>query len=104
MNTLHLIDSTALLCILAMAGVTYLARITGLLLLRFVKIEGRLEAALQAVPPAILMAVITPVAIATGPAETLATGITALAATRLPLLAAIATGVISVVILRLFMV
>jgi uncharacterized membrane protein len=47
------------------------------------------------------MAVVAPVAFATGPAESLAALITAFAAFRLPLVAAVAVGVAAVVALRL---
>ncbi len=95
------VDPLVLFTILAMAAGTYLTRIAGLILTKFVVFSGRTEAALQAVPPAILMSVVAPTAFATGIAETAATAITAIAALRLPLLPAIAIGVISVVILRL---
>jgi uncharacterized membrane protein len=83
-----------------MAVATYLTRIAGLWVVRFLKVEGRSRAALDAMPPAILMAVVAPVAFATGPAETLAALITAVAAFRLPLVAAVAVGVAAVVLLR----
>lgn len=95
------LDPVTLAAILGMAAATYLTRILGLWLVRFVNVTGRTKAALDAVPPAILMAVIAPTALATGVAETLAAGITVLAALRLPFLLAIATGVASVVLLRL---
>ena len=60
----------------------------------------RAEAALEALPPANLTADIAPVALATGPAETLAAVITGVAALRLPLLAVVAVGAASVVALR----
>lgn len=95
------LDAHTLAAILGMAAATYLTRVLGLWLVRFVQATGRMRAALDAVPPAILMAVIAPTVLATGIAETLAAGITALAALRLPLLAAIAVGVGAVVLLRL---
>jgi uncharacterized membrane protein len=58
------------------------------------------EKALATVPPAVLMAVVAPTALATGVAETLACIVTALAALRVPLLAAAAAGVAMVAILR----
>ena len=58
------------------------------------------QRALEAIPPAVLMAVIAPTALVTGPAETIAAAATAVAATRLPLLASVAVGVISVALLR----
>jgi uncharacterized membrane protein len=88
------------LAIAGMAAATYLTRVSGLWLMRLMKVEGRTKAALDAVPPAILMAVIAPVAFATGPAETAAAVVTALAALRLPLIIAVVIGVLSVVALR----
>lgn len=94
------LDWSTLLAILAMAAATYLTRIVGFWLARFLSISGRVKAALDAVPPAILMAVIAPTAFATGWAETAAAGITVLAALRLPFILAVVTGVVSVVALR----
>lgn len=94
------LDWPTLLAILAMAAATYLTRIAGLWLVRFLSISGRVKAALDAVPPAILMAVIAPTAFATGWAETAAAGVTVLAALRLPFILAVITGVVSVVLLR----
>ena len=84
------------LAIAGMAIATYITRIAGLFLMRFMKVEGRAKTALDAMPPAILMAVVAPVAFATGPAETAATVITVLAALRLPLIVAVIIGVVSV--------
>lgn len=94
------LDSTTLLAILAMAVVTYLTRIAGLFIAGRLALTGRAKAAFDAIPPAVLISVVAPTALATGWAETLAALITALAATRLPLLATIAVGVASVVALR----
>ena len=94
------LDPLTLLAIAGMAIVTDLNRVSGLVLVRFVRLEGRTKAALDALPPAILMAVIAPMALARGPAETAAAIITVIAALRLPLLAAVAIGVASVVALR----
>ncbi len=88
--------------ILAIALATFATRYAGLLLLRGVAIKGRLKAALDAVPPAILTAVIAPTMLTTGYAEAIASCITIAAAMlRLPLLAVVAIGVGSVVMLRL---
>lgn len=89
-----------LAAIIGMAVATYATRIGGWFLVRRMVVAGRAKAALEAVPGAVLMAVITPTALATGPAETLATAITALAALRLPLLGAVIIGVGAVVALR----
>ena len=94
------VDPNVFLAILAMAAATALTRISGLLLIRFVTIGPQERRALEAIPPAVLMAVIAPTALVTGPAETLAVLATALAATRLPLLAAVATGVVVVAVAR----
>jgi uncharacterized membrane protein len=92
---------TTLLAIIAMGLATYASRLFGLLLMRRVVVTGRLKAALDAVPPAVLMAVITPTVFMSGPAEALAGAATAVAAfLRLPLLATIVVGVVSVVVFR----
>jgi uncharacterized membrane protein len=60
-----------------------------------------MKAALDALPPAVLMAVIAPVILATGPVETIAAAITAVVAFfRLPLAVTIVVGIVSVVALR----
>ncbi|WP_081158021.1 AzlD family protein [Ensifer aridi] len=94
------LDPNTLLAIVAMAVATVLTRIGGLVLIRFVTIGPQQKRALDAIPPAVLMAVIAPTAFVTGPAETLAALATAIVATRLPLLAAVATGVIVVAVAR----
>ena len=94
------LDPATLAAIAGMAIVTYIHRFSGLVLVRFVRLEGRTKAALDALPPAILMAVIAPMALTEGPAETAAAVITLIAALRLPLLVAVAIGVASVVALR----
>ena len=94
------LNGATLLAIAAMAGATAITRLSGLVLIRHVALGPRVRRAMSAIPPAVLMAVITPTAFATGPAETAATIVTALAVTRLPLLAAVATGVFTVAMLR----
>lgn len=96
------LDPITLLAIAGMAIATYVTRVSGLYLLRGVNITGRVKTALDAVPPAILMAVIAPTILATGIAETIAAALTAGAAMlRLPLVVVILTGVVSVVLLRM---
>jgi uncharacterized membrane protein len=98
------LHALTLLAIFGMAAATYVTRLSGLYLLRGVNITGRLKTALDALPPAILMAVIAPTILATGIAETLAAALTAGAAIlRLPLVAVILTGVVSVVLLRMLL-
>ncbi len=94
------LDANTLLVIIGMALATYLTRIAGLWLLQLANVGGRARSAMDALPPAVLMAVIAPTVLATGLAETLAAAITVIAAFRLPLLVAVATGVASVVALR----
>ncbi|MFC5069223.1 AzlD family protein [Flaviflagellibacter deserti] len=92
-----------LLAILAMAAATYATRVSGLFIADRIPKSGRARAALDALPAAVLTAVIAPTAVATGPAETIAAGITVLAAFRLPLLATVVVGVVAVVVLRLLL-
>jgi len=94
------LDLSTLLAILAMAVATIFTRISGLVLIQRVKLSDRARQALEAIPPAVLMAVVAPTALMTGMAETIACVVTALAALRLPLLAATAVGVVCVALLR----
>ncbi|MBF9233577.1 AzlD family protein [Microvirga alba] len=94
------IDTTTLLAIIAMAVVTYFTRIAGLFVANRLVLRGRAKAAFDAIPPAVLVAVIAPTALTTGWAEAIAAAITAAAAFRLPLLGTVAVGVVSVVLLR----
>jgi uncharacterized membrane protein len=94
------IDPTTLATIVGMAVVTYLTRIAGLALADRLVLSGRAKAAFEAIPPAVLIAVIAPTALATGWPETAAAAVAMVAALRLPLLATIAVGVASVVALR----
>lgn len=93
-------DPMVLATILGMGLVTYLTRIAGVVIVRFFTIDGRARAALEAVPAAVLMAVIAPTILATGPAESAAALITLLVAFRLPLWAVVFVGVISAMVLR----
>lgn len=94
------VDPTTLVTIILMALVTYATRIGGVFLADRLALEGRAKAAFDAIPPAVLTAVIAPTALATGWPETLAAVVTVVAAMRLPLLATIAIGVAAVVLLR----
>ncbi len=93
-------DPLTLLTFVAMGLVTYFTRIAGFFLADRLKLQGRAAAAFDAIPPAVLIAVIAPTALATGPAETIAALIAAAVSTRVPLLATIAIGVVAVVVLR----
>ena len=94
------LDMTTMIAILAMAVVTYFTRIAGLFVADRLVLTGRAKAAFDAIPPAVLVAVIAPTALTTGWAEAVAAAITAVVAFRLPLLGTAAVGVIAVVVLR----
>lgn len=84
---------TTVWIILAGALVTYLTRIGGhLILSRFRRIPPRLEAALNAVPAAVLAAIVAPYAVFFGVAEAMTILAAALLAFRLPPLAVLAIG------------
>lgn len=93
------LDPTTVAAILGMAVVTYLTRIAGLAL-GGLALTGRARAAFEAIPPAVLVAVVAPMILATGWRETLASLVAVLAATRLPLLGVVAVGVAAIVGLR----
>jgi uncharacterized membrane protein len=102
MSSLFSVDASTMLAIIGMGVATYTTRLSGLLLMRSVVVKGRVKAALDAVPPAVLMAVITPTVFMSGIAEILAAGVTALAAyLRAPLLVTILVGMGSVVLFRM---
>ncbi|MGJ8528163.1 AzlD family protein [Maritalea sp.] len=100
MQSFFQVDPAVLLAIIGMGIATYLTRIAGLVLVRFVDLRGRTRAALEAVPVAVLMSVIAPTVLATGIAETSAAIVTMLAATRLPLLGVVVVGVVSAATFR----
>ncbi|MEO3428034.1 AzlD domain-containing protein [Pelagibius sp. CAU 1746] len=94
------LDPLSLAAILAMAASTYFTRIFGYWLVRRRTVTGRMASALEAVPGAILTAIIAPMAFATGAAESGAALLTVLLALRLPLIVAVAGGCLAVVALR----
>lgn len=94
------LDLSTLAVILAMMAATVFTRLFGALLIGRFSLSPRAEKALGAVPPAVLMAVVTPTAIATGLAETMACAVTVIAALRLSLLPAAGLGVATVACLR----
>jgi uncharacterized membrane protein len=90
----------SLLLIVALGLGTYATRIGGhLVLSRFQKLDPRVEAALDAVPAAVMTAIVAPLALA-GPAEAIAAGVTIVAALRLPIHAVLVVGMVSVAALR----
>src|SRR5262249_13970280 len=66
------VDPATLLTFLGMMAVTYAGRIGGYWLVRRYPVGPRLGAGLEAVPLAVLTAIIAPTVLATGPAESLA--------------------------------
>ena len=94
------LDPLVLAAIAAMAVATYATRFFGFWLVRHRTVGGRLAAALEAVPGAVLTALVAPMALATGPAETAAAAITVLLALRLPLVAAVVGGCLALIALR----
>ncbi|MET3613130.1 putative membrane protein [Rhizobium aquaticum] len=97
------LDPSAFAAILAMACATVFTRLSGLYLMGRLRLGPRGSKLLGAVPPAVLMALVAPVALATGLPETAAAAVTALAALRLPLLAATALGVATAALMRFFL-
>ncbi len=97
------VDPQIFAAILAMAAATYVTRLAGYWLVRRIKLEGRVAAALEAVPGAILIALVAPTVLATGPAESLAALVTIILAIRLPTLVAVVGGVAAVALLRFVM-
>jgi branched chain amino acid efflux pump len=91
----------AILAFLAMAAVTYGIRAAGFLLGSRLPDQGRLRAALDQLPAAILIALVTPLLAHGGPPEWLAAAIAGLIAWYVDLLLIpLAAGVIAVVLLR----
>ncbi len=76
------------LAILAMACATYLTRVSGLVLGQYLPASGPMKRALDALPMAVLTAVIAPAALSGRP-EMIAAAVTVLIAARLPVMATI---------------
>ena len=74
------VDPATLAAILAMAVVTYATRVAGFFIAGRLVLRGRARAAFDAIPPAVLVAVIAPTALTTGWPETVAALVTILAA------------------------
>lgn len=97
------IDPVSLFTIVAMGLVTYATRAGGLWLMGRVTPSRRLEAWLHNIPGAVLVSIVTPLALSNGPADALAAGITGLVTARTHnLLLAIGIGVGAAWVLRQF--
>jgi uncharacterized membrane protein len=93
--------STTAWVVLAGALATYLTRIGGhLVLSRFSSIHPRIEAALNAVPAAVLTTLVAPAAVFTGPAEAATIIVAFIAAFYMPAMAMFALGWIAVLAFR----
>lgn len=88
-----------LIAILAMTIATYATRISGLVVGRYLPRDGRIKHALDALPPAMLTAVIAP-GVLSGPAEMIAGTITLLMALRFSLFPSMIAGVMTIIICR----
>jgi len=98
-----MIDPMTLLAILAMAGVTYLTRVGGYVMLRNRTLGTRAKAVMEAAPGCVLISVIAPDFVSRNPADLAALAITVLAATRLSMLPTVVIGVASAGVLRWLM-
>lgn len=87
--------------IIAGALATYATRVGGhMVLSRFQRIPPRVGAALDAVPAAVLTALVAPAAVSNGLAEAITLVIVGFAALRLNLVAVLAVGTAAVISLR----
>ena len=94
------LDGPTILAIFAMAAVTYATRLAGFALVRRLALTGRARLALEAMPGAVLVALVAPAILTQGPADALAGALTVGAALRLPMLAVVVVGVVSAAVLR----
>ncbi|MGH2342363.1 AzlD domain-containing protein [Segnochrobactraceae bacterium EtOH-i3] len=94
------LSGDAVLTILAMAAVTIATRLGGLLLLPLTTLGGRARAAFDALPVAVLAALVGPTALAGSWTETVATIVAFLAALRLPIWAVVILGTATIAALR----
>lgn len=90
----------AIATILAMAAVTIATRLGGLLLLPLTSLGGRARAAFDALPVAVLAALVGPTALAGSWVETVATVVAFVATLRLPIWAVVILGTATTAALR----
>jgi uncharacterized membrane protein len=95
-----MIDAASLLTIVLMAGVTYLTRIGGYVVLRNRTLSARATAVMEAAPGCVLISVIAPAFVSRNPADLLALAITFVAATRLSMLPTVLIGISAAGLLR----
>jgi uncharacterized membrane protein len=95
------LDGLVVAVILGMAVVTYLTKAGGLWLLGRIEIGERTEAGLEALPGAIIVAIVAPELAGGGPAEWTAAAVAAVVAVRTDnLLVALGSAIGVVVVLR----
>lgn len=93
--------NTTLWIIVAAAVATYATRIGGhLVLSRFERLHPRVEAALDAVPAAVLTTLVAPALLSTGPIELLALAVTVAVAWQRGLMASFLAGAAVILLLR----
>ncbi|TPM71428.1 AzlD family protein [Mesorhizobium sp. B2-1-6] len=95
-----MIDAQTALTIVLMAGVTYLSRVGGYVVLRNRVLSARATAVMEAAPGCVLISVIAPAFVSTNPADLLALAATLIAATRFSMLPTVLIGVASAGLLR----
>ncbi len=89
------------LLILSLAAATYCTRIAGhLIMSRFERLNPRVEAALEAVPAAVITALVAPAVFAAGIPDAIAAGVTILAALRFPMIPTLVIAAVTAAILR----
>ncbi len=98
LESLHL-DWSLLAIVLGGALVTWMTRIGGPWLVARVRLGPAANAALEATPGAVLVALVTPAALSR-PSDALAAAFVCLIARRVPMVVAVAAGVVAVVLLR----
>lgn len=86
--------------IIAMGFVTYITRISGFLLIRYVTLSPLIHKVLETIPGTILIAIIAP-AVFSGFAETLTAGLIILLFRFLPMIVTLGIGIATVAGLRL---
>jgi len=94
-------DAGLTLLILTAALMAFLTRVGGhLILVRFTPLPPRVEAALEAVPIAVLGALIAPAILLGGPAELVASIVAGVVALRASTIWVIVCGIVVLVVLR----
>ncbi|MER8448158.1 AzlD family protein [Mesorhizobium sp. M1066] len=95
-----MIDAMTFFTIVLMAGVTYLTRIGGYVVLRNRTLSTRATAVMEAAPGCVLISVIAPAFVSKSPADILALAVTLVAATRLSMLPTVLIGISAAGLLR----